>query len=193
MVILRSKQLAKVQDQLQAANDQQATENRLQLEHSLSAQQERTAKAEAALLQLQEKVRGRGVSPGQIEKLKAFSIGHAKGVVTIQKLDGDPEAVEYARRLFKALEDAGWAPIYIPGKTIGGITIGLSLSIYSEETLPTGDGNGSDAITQSSLVFYGRVLKEALEAAGIAIDHYQVKSGPPIPRNSVFLAIGHKP
>ena len=194
MVVVRSKQLTDVQGQFQRVNDQQAAEDKLHLEQELSAQQERTAKAEATLLQLQSMVRGREITPQQVASLKALSSKLPKGVVTIQRLNQDPEAVEYAQQLFNALESAGWTSVFPPGKVIGGTDPGLSLSVYSSAPLQkTGNADGNDLITPSSTVYYGRVLKESLEGAGIRVDKYKVSSGPPIPQDSVFIAIGSKP
>lgn len=191
MVIVRSKQLAGVQDRLENANDKQATANRLQLEHDLSVQQERTAKAETALLHLQQQLKGREVTPKQMAALKAIAVGRAKGIVTIQKLDGDPEAVEYARQLFNTLKAAGWTPEYSPGILIGGMPVGFNLSVYSQEPQETdSDGN---LMSPSSSVFYGQTLRNSLKAVGITVNKYQVQTGPPIPRDSVYLAVGHKP
>jgi hypothetical protein len=195
MVVQKSKQLAGIQDRLQLANAEQANRDKLKLEHELSAQKERTASAEIALLELQTKVRGRDVTREQVAKLKIVAANRAKGVVTIQKLDQDPEATEYARQVFKALESAGWSPVFSPGTVIGGVPIGLSLNIYSKDSLQTETVLSSEniSIPPSSTVFYGQALRESLDAVGIPVDHYRVQSGPPIPRDSVFITIGHKP
>ena len=190
MVVVRSKQLNGIQDRLEIANDRVAASNRLKLEHALSVQRERTAKAETTLLEVQQKIRWRDVTPEQATEFKSITGGAAKGVVTIQKLDQDPESVSYAQQIFGILKDAGWQPQFTLGKVIGGTEPGLSLSVYSQESLGDAD---SSLISPVSAVYYGQVLKNAFEHVGIKIDRYRVQSGPPIPRNSVFITIGQKP
>jgi cell division protein FtsL len=83
MTNLRSKQLTAVQDRLNTLNDEQANANNLQLERDLSAQRERTAIAEAAVLELQIKVRGREITSDQIARMKAMGNGREKVVCPI--------------------------------------------------------------------------------------------------------------
>lgn len=154
----------------------------------------RIAELEAALLRIHQKVRDREVAPEQVENLKRIAYDCAKGAVTIQKLDQDPEAVKYAQQLFNALEVAGWTPSFAPGRVIGGMPIGLKLHVISTAKLEiTSGAEATPLIPPSSPVFYGQALKNSLEAVGIAVDHFEVTSGPPVPRDSVYLAIGHKP
>lgn len=172
MITVRSKQLAGIQDELQAAKDVQATADRLQLERTLSEQQERTAAAEKALFEVQQEVRGREITTEQVERLRSIAKGVGQGVVLIQKQDDDPEAVEYARQIFNALNIAGWKPAYTPGRVIGGMQIGLTIQ-------------GEASCSQ--------VLKNCFERVGIRVDNYAVRSEPSVSCDSVFVAIGHKP
>ncbi len=74
MITVRSEtELAGIQDELQAAKDVQATADRLQLERTLSEQQERTAAAEKALFEVQQEVRGREITTEQVERLRSIA------------------------------------------------------------------------------------------------------------------------
>jgi len=97
-----------------AAADAQAAQQRV--ETDLAKQQERAAKAEMALAELQERTKWRTFTPEQrariLERLKALPTVRVK----VRYLSNNDEAKQFARQLSDLLSEAGW--VFPAGYTI---------------------------------------------------------------------------
>lgn len=160
----------------------------------MAKQQERTAEAEKALIELQQKVKGRTVTADQMERFKAVTAGSSKGAVQIRVQDGDPEAIAFAVALSMMLSNAGWTVGRIqPMMFVGPGAIGLSLTIDSIKPLAPPSKPNEYGFPADSLVLYGAVLHNALNEIGIPVSQLWVHSGIEVKANGVSIGIGHKP
>lgn len=173
------------------ATDAKAAQQKV--ETQLAAQQERAARAEQSLLELQEKVKWRSVSKWQKDRFIEITKNQKKGEVEIMAKAGDPEAIAYANELMPMLQDAGWTVPPVEVRTyFGAGEIGLFLQINSFEALKNTDPSEPNAvwIPDTSPIEHGAALNEALDAVGIKHEHGLNQNQP---ENSVVLIVGTKP
>ena len=83
-----------------------AATTRLQVE--LSAQQEKTAQAERDLLEIQERLKPRTLSPGQRSQLRAALFAGPKGSFKLWCVTGSEEAQTFALDINNVFAVAGW-------------------------------------------------------------------------------------
>lgn len=105
----------------------------------MAKQQERAAVAEHNLLELQQKVRWRTITPAQRNKFLATVVPFRKGLVQITTASGDPEAINFSNELRALLTEGGYSapPVDIVPLLYPQFAIGLSLVIQSQAPLDT--------------------------------------------------------
>lgn len=117
-------------------------------------QQERAAKAEARVLELEQKNEPRRIPSEQFDRLvAALGASPVKGPVTLAWVIGSPEAVAYGNRFKQALEAAGWT---VPGTTImADVTgVGMAIVVRSVATAPP----------------HATTLQQVLKSVGLVVD-----------------------
>jgi hypothetical protein len=88
------------------AADARVAQQRVEVE--LARQQERAARAERSLLELQEKLKPRVLSSAQRDQLVKLLAQAPKDPVEVFQVAGDREAFEFALQIVDALRAAGW-------------------------------------------------------------------------------------
>ena len=89
--------------------DAEADTARQKLELALATQQERAAKAEQTLLEVQQKTRDRHLTPGLAEALTALAKRHPNQTLDIVERSGNSEeATNLANLIAWALQNGGW-------------------------------------------------------------------------------------
>jgi len=176
-----------------ATANQKADEAKLKAElanTSVASQQERAAKAERSLLEVQEKLRGRSISEWQRARFREINAGKAKGSLTITALAGDPEAFAFANDLRSLLVDAGWTvPTIMMQPIPGEWSIGLSLNFQSVQHDPSNPNILN--IPSNSPAAHGLLLKPSFDEVGISLN--RIVSVPRMNEPEVNLVVGHKP
>lgn len=108
-----------------AAADAIAAQQRV--ETALAKQQERTAIAERALLELQERVKDRQITPEKRARILELLSNNPKGTTTISFAANDTEAFNFAKQLAEVLAAAGWHVTLgnpsIESTSVGGVGI----------------------------------------------------------------------
>ena len=152
------------------------------LQTDASIQQERAAKAEKSLLELQEQLKPRRLTAGQksdLTKLLGQYKGNGAAIVT-PLLDG--EAVDFADDFKSALESAGWSTVRIANR----ISDKYGLAVVTCEG------------TKNPALLLAKKLSDALTTAGIPHDSEVFKdadasTSPEFHAGYVYLVVEHKP
>jgi hypothetical protein len=162
-----------------------------QLQKDAATQQERAAKAELSLLELQQKLNWREISSDQRKRFIAAATGKRKGLVTLIALSGDAEAKAFAEKLQALLKEAGWdsGPVQ-RGLFISPVDVGISIAIVSD-TAPTRISDTLVSIPANFPVAYGEDLAGALREAGFVLTRTGIDEKAGIP--SVSITVGAKP
>ncbi|MBV8859054.1 MAG: hypothetical protein JOZ02_19135 [Acidobacteria bacterium] len=79
-----------------------------EVEKEVARQQERAAIAERALLELQERIKDRVITPEKRARMLAILKQDSKGTTTISFAVNDKEAFNFAKQLAEVLAEAGW-------------------------------------------------------------------------------------
>ncbi len=156
-------------------NREQA-ERILTLARDVATQQERAAKAETALLELQEQVRPRSLTPAQRSALlDALRASPNKGQVTVVFGTGDGEAREFAKLLVGVLQEAGWSSqTDADGELVTGT--GLSIVVHELRSAPQFAGD------------LQKILKKVL-----SLDSNGTEQPDRVPAGEVWLVVLTKP
>jgi hypothetical protein len=166
-----------------AANEKAAEDERLartRLEQAVSRQRELTAKAETSLLQLQERIKPRAISPELRAKLTdALRLSAHKGRIQLDCILGDTEGCWYAAEIRTCLEAAGWPLETMRGLPVGGMqgftAYGLMILVTDPKAAP----------------LFAADLQTALLSVGLKA--VAGNGDPQIPSDRVILFIGTKP
>jgi len=163
------------------------------LQANAATQQARAAAAEKSLLELQEKLRYRGISKEQHDAFLRATEGTPRGVVEISALSGDPESIAYAESLRTLLVDAGWTCAPVRNTLImGDNAIGLTLIFQAVDQLEIDPRNTvSVVIPRSSPVFHGLAIVRGFEEAKIPLA--RSTSAMKAPSDLIILIVGAKP
>lgn len=119
------------------ASDARANQQKVEIE--LAEQQERTAEAEKALLELREHMKSRNFSPGQEKQLvKMLTEIEPKGTISVFCVIGDESGLELANQITRIFKTSGWDAEGSPNQGFfsGGNPVGFSIRIHSVATAP---------------------------------------------------------
>jgi hypothetical protein len=108
------------------------------LETNAATQQERAAKAEKELLELQERIKDRHLTREQKTTLVRELSNSAKGQLEVRCPIGNPEARNFALELLEVFRASGWTVNLNDRVIITPTPVGLKLWIHSEQ--PTQEG-----------------------------------------------------
>lgn len=140
----------------------------------VAAQQERAAKAERALLELQERLRPRTLTPEQRAQLVELLRRGPKGTISLSCPVNDIEAHGFATLLEGVLEDAGWNPGEVVFAALKNPPVGVRII----------QRNGGAAIPSA------QALADALIAVGVTID---LRFDPNLSEGDLRVIVGTKP
>lgn len=151
-----------------------ANERAGKLELEAAGQRERAAKAEAALLELQRKMKDRHLSVEQRVHLIAILSANPKGKITVECIGGNQEPCAFAADIVDALKASGWtiAEFNTGVIFVGGTPVGLSIR------------------AQNADIPRAAVLQMALGRIGFSANG-EVIAG--MPADMVALTVGSKP
>jgi hypothetical protein len=146
------------------------------LELETVQQREKAALAERALLELQQRVQDRHLTPQQRAVLGEHLMHGPKGEIHLLCVGGDPEPCAFAEELAQMLRDNGWTVIFGEPEHgfifIGASPRGMFLRVHS--------GNIQRAV----------MLQQSLTAAGLEAPGVLM---PDTPEDWIQLLIGYKP
>jgi hypothetical protein len=133
VVVASSERTAKLENQTTAARAEVA-----KLQIAVAGAETKRAEAERALLELQERLKPRTVTPEQRDAFVKALSGVPRGKVNISVITGDPEAFTFASQLFEILGSIG----FDVGPQMGSMTlfgkppVGITASIASQSSAP---------------------------------------------------------
>lgn len=140
----------------------------------MSKQQERAANAERSLLELQERVKSRHLSPQQKEKIRAYLAKSPPETVDVWIFIGAEDGVRFGYDFVTTIESAGWKVGNQQLMPIGGETQGVALLNKG----PTGEPKSA------------QTLRKALIESGIVVGGFML---PTLREGQVVLLISGKP
>ncbi len=149
------------------------------LELRVSEQQERAAKAEQSLLELQERLKPRTIAPEQRAALET-SLKAIPDKVRIKVFVpiGDTEALEYGRLILRILRDSNWPTIgndveLETGQQMSGVPINLILLVSSDRFVK-GYAAYPAAMALSNALFSVGIGIKLAPSPGIKDDHLEL-------------------
>jgi len=163
------------------ATDAKAAQQQVEIE--LNKQRERAANAELALLQLQEQIKPRTISPEQRTRLIAtLKNAPNKLPVDVTCIIGDGEGFAFASQIDEILKSSGWT------------TMGVSQAIFGPQN-PVGvdiivRDIPNDPSAAAFLRTVGDSLRAALASVGIPTSAFQNLT---VPEGIVGILVGKKP
>jgi hypothetical protein len=137
----------------EAANAKAAQQG-VQLE--LAKQQEKTATAERALLELQERVQPRHLTTKQKTDIKIALESSPPQNVGVQVFIGTPDGIPFSIEIIEAINSAGWTATHKGQSALGGQIRGLALLMADTKHPPPG----------------AKALQDALKSAGMDAPGY---------------------
>jgi hypothetical protein len=160
----------------------------------MAVQQERAATAEKALLELQQKIKWRSVSPEQRKEFLAAVSNIKKGSVVITVAGGDAEAISFANELRSLLKEGKYSvpPVDVVPLLYPEFSVGLHLVIQSLKPLkevPTDPQRVE--VPDDSPIAHGLPLGTALDAARFLIPKERLSRAHA--KDEVTLLVGTKP
>jgi hypothetical protein len=131
------------------ASDAKTAQQRV--ETKLAEQQTRAAIAERSLLELQEKVKPRHLTPEQKAAIKVALEGWPPHEVRITAFVGTPDGTSFGIELAAAINDGGWTASFLGQESSGGELRGIAL-IMKDTNHPTpGAKHLQDALSAAGL------------------------------------------
>jgi len=153
------------------AADAKATQQRVEVEWA--RQKERAAIAEGALLELQEKLKPRVLSPAQRTRLIDSLKRVPKGPVEILHVEADREAFEFAEQIRNVLRNAGW-DTGVRTSLLGVNVVGILIAVRDAKTAAP----------------YATAIQRSFAAASIELRGAEDAG---LPEGTVRIIVGHKP
>ena len=138
----------------------------------MSKQQEKTAIAEHALLQLRESLKDRTISPAQQKILVDALRGAPSGAVDIWWTASDTDSFGLARQMVEIFKEAGW-PAATDRFATGGTGNGFFIAVHDRTNAPA----------------HAASIQNAYKLIGIDMNGF---SKPDLPEDNVQIFIGHK-
>ena len=138
----------------------------------MSKQQEKTAIAERALLQLRESLKDRTISPAQQKILVTALRGAPSGAVDIWWTASDTDSFGLAMQMVEIFKESGW-PAATDRFATGGTGTGFFIAVHDHTNAPA----------------YAVSIQNAYKLIGIDMNGF---SKPDIPEGSAQIFIGHK-
>lgn len=165
-------EIGKVAGLQKDAADAKAAQQKV--ETDLAKQQEKTANAERALLELQRRIEPRRISTEQRKRLvEMLSIG-PKGAVTIACVLGDAEGCSFAQQIADVVNASGWPHTGVDQAVYTGNPVGFGIIVRNAITAPP----------------HAAVLQRAFFSVGIPLAGAE---RPEQPEGTVEILVGNKP
>jgi len=151
----------------------------------LAAQQERAAKAERALLELQERVKDRHLSAeNKLQLIHRLAI-EPKGQLEIRCPIGNPEARNFTLELVQAFRASGWDVTLNDRVIIMPTPVGLKLLVHSEQpTAREGELVKGEAPQRTNSIL--KAFKDSHLSIEVQFDQN-------VPKQELSLIVGFKP
>jgi hypothetical protein len=150
-----------------------ANERATKLEVEAAQQRERAARAEHDLLELQQRVRWRELTADQRKSLvDALRRSSVKGLVTLNCVLGDGEALSFAKQIHDILGEAGWPATAVDQRVYQQNPIGIAIVVNDVAKAPPHAGP----------------LQNAFVTVGVPL-----VANPSFPEGSVTIVVGNKP
>jgi hypothetical protein len=152
------------------ADAAQANERTQRLAIEAAEAQRRQAEAERALLELQERIKPRRLTPEQRERLAALLRTFPnKGVVDVICQPNDAEAFAFAQELLSVFAENGWTRTGVIQWFDLQLRPGISLAIHSPQDAPTYAGSLQDTLSSIGLPAIGIIDPEHVSKGTVAI------------------------